>query len=348
LKGGVVFDVDNLIQQRGKLENELSNPDIWNDKDRASQVTREMKRIKRIIEPWVEAKKEVDDLVELFTMALDEKDEELEPEIVEILETLSVKVEDLEKLSLFTGEHDGANTYLTIHSGAGGTEACDWVDMLLRMYLRWAEKQNFKTSIMDILPGEEAGIKSVTVHVEGDFAYGYLRTEIGIHRLVRISPFDSNKRRHTSFASVFCTPEVEDDIVIEIDAKDLRIDTYRSQGAGGQHVNKTDSAVRITHIPTGIVAQCQNERSQHKNKDMAMKILRSKLYEHEQQLKEQERAAQEKEKKDISWGNQIRSYVFQPYTLVKDLRTSVEIGNVASVMDGGIDAFIDASLKKGV
>ena len=348
MKGGVVFDVDNLIQQRGKLENELSNPDIWNNKDRASQVTREMKRIKRIIEPWVEARKEVDDLVELFTMAIEEKEEELEPEIVEILETLSVKVEDLEKLSLFTGEHDGANTYLTIHSGAGGTEACDWVDMLLRMYLRWAEKRRFKTSIMDILPGEEAGIKSVTVHVEGDFAYGYLRTEIGIHRLVRISPFDSNKRRHTSFASVFCTPEVEDDIVIEIDAKDLRIDTYRSQGAGGQHVNKTDSAVRITHIPTGIVAQCQNERSQHKNKDMAMKILRSKLYEHEQQLKEQERAAQEKEKKDISWGNQIRSYVFQPYTLVKDLRTSVEIGNVASVMDGGIDAFIDAALKKGV
>ena len=348
MKGGVVFDVDNLIQQRGKLENELSNPDIWNDKDRASQVTREMKRIKRIIEPWVEAREEVDDLVELYTMALEEKDEELEPEIVEILETLSAKVEDLEKLSLFTGEHDGANTYLTIHSGAGGTEACDWVDMLLRMYLRWAEKRSFKTSIMDILPGEEAGIKSVTAHVEGDFAYGYLRTEIGIHRLVRISPFDSNKRRHTSFASVFCTPEVEDDIVIEIDAKDLRIDTYRSQGAGGQHVNKTDSAVRITHIPTGIVAQCQNERSQHKNKDMAMKILRSKLYEHEQQLKEQERAAQEKEKKDISWGNQIRSYVFQPYTLVKDLRTSVEIGNVASVMDGSIDEFIDAALKKGV
>ena len=348
MKGGVVFDVDNLIQQRGKLENELSNPDIWNDKDRASQVTREMKRIKRIIEPWVEARKEVDDLVELFTMAIEEKEEELEPEIVEILETLSVKVEGLEKLSLFTGEHDGANTYLTIHSGAGGTEACDWVDMLLRMYLRWAEKRSFKTSIMDILPGEEAGIKSVTAHVEGDFAYGYLRTEIGIHRLVRISPFDSNKRRHTSFASVFCTPEVEDDIVIEIDAKDLRIDTYRSQGAGGQHVNKTDSAVRITHIPTGIVAQCQNERSQHKNKDMAMKILRSKLYEHEQQLKEQERAAQEKEKKDISWGNQIRSYVFQPYTLVKDLRTSVEIGNVASVMDGSIDEFIDAALKKGV
>jgi peptide chain release factor 2 len=290
----------------------------------------------------------VDDLVELFGLTLEENDEELEAEIIEMLQSLSVKVENLEKLSLFTGEHDGANTYLTIHSGAGGTEACDWVEMLLRMYLRWAEKQSFRTSIMDILPGDEAGIKSVTTLVEGDYAHGYLKTEIGIHRLVRISPFDSNKRRHTSFASVFCTPEVEDDIVIEIEPRDLRIDTYRSQGAGGQHVNKTDSAVRITHIPTGIVAQCQNERSQHKNKDMAMKILRSKLYEHEQQLKEQERAEQEKEKKDISWGNQIRSYVFQPYTLVKDLRTSVEIGNVASVMDGGIDPFIDAALKKGV
>jgi peptide chain release factor 2 len=216
------------------------------------------------------------------------------------------------------------------------------------MYLRWAEKQSFSTNIMDILPGDEAGLKSVTTHIVGDYAHGYLKTEIGIHRLVRISPFDSNKRRHTSFASVFCTPEVEDDIVIDLDPKDLRIDTYRSQGAGGQHVNKTDSAVRITHTPTGIVAQCQNERSQHKNKDMAMKILRSKLYEHEQHLKDQERAAQEKEKKDISWGNQIRSYVFQPYTLVKDLRTSVEIGNVASVMDGGIDTFIDAALKKGI
>ena len=199
MKGGVVFDVDNLIQKRRELENELSNPAIWNDKDRASHVTREMKKIKRIIEPWIEAKKEVDDLVELFAMAIEENDEEFEPEIFEIIQTLSVKVESLEKLSLFMGEHDGANTYLTIHSGAGGTEACDWVNMLLRMYLRWAEKHGFTTSIMDILPGEEAGIKSVTAHIEGHYAYGYLKTEIGIHRLVRISPFDSNKRRHTSF-----------------------------------------------------------------------------------------------------------------------------------------------------
>lgn len=348
MKGGIAFDVDDLIKQRKKFEEELSNPHIWSNRERANHVTRELKKIKRTVEPWVEAKREVDDLIELYTLALEEKEEELESEIIDTLRKVSTRINDLEKLSLFTGEHDAANAYLIIHSGAGGTEACDWVSMLLRMYLRWAENCGFRTAIMDILPGEEAGIKSVTAHIEGAFAYGYLKTEIGIHRLVRISPFDSNSRRHTSFASVFCTPEVEDDIVIEIDPKDLRIDTYRSQGAGGQHVNKTDSAVRITHIPTGIVAQCQNERSQHKNKDMAMKILRSKLFEHERELKEQERAEKEKEKKDISWGNQIRSYVFQPYTLVKDLRTGVEVGNVTAVMDGEIDDFIEAALKMGV
>jgi peptide chain release factor 2 len=257
-------------------------------------------------------------------------------------------VTKLEKLSMYTGEHDRANAYLTIHAGAGGTEACDWVSMLLRMYLRWAENQGYETEVLDLLPGDEAGIKSVTAYIKGTYAYGNLRTEIGIHRLVRISPFDSNSRRHTSFASVFCTPEVEDDIEVELDAKDLRVDTYRSQGAGGQHVNKTDSAVRITHLPTGIVAQCQNERSQHKNKDMAMKILRSKLYEHYEQEREKEREEQEKNKKDISWGNQIRSYVFQPYTMVKDLRTGVEVGDVNRIMDGDITPFIEAALKDGV
>ncbi len=220
--------------------------------------------------------------------------------------------------------------------------------MLLRMYLRWADRHNLKTKIVDILPGEEAGIKSVTVYMQGQYAYGYLKTEIGIHRLVRISPFDSNRRRHTSFASVFCTPEVDDDIVIDIEPKDLRIDTYRAQGHGGQKVNKTDSAVRVTHIPTGIVAQCQNERSQFKNKDMAMKILKSKLYEHYKAEKDRKKEEQEESKKDISWGNQIRSYVFQPYTLVKDLRTGVEIGNGDAVLDGEIDPFIDAALKKAV
>jgi len=326
----------------------MHDPGIWDEREKANRTAKEIKRLKSIVEPWIEIKKQVNELAELYDLAVEDKEEEFEAEIVATLKTVTVKIEHLEKLSLFKGGNDDASAYLTIHSGAGGTEACDWASMLLRMYLRWAEKNNFKTEIMDILPGEEAGIKSVTVYVKGSYAYGYLRTEIGIHRLVRISPFDSNKRRHTSFASVFCTPEVKDDIVIDIDPKDLRIDTYRSQGAGGQHVNKTDSAVRITHIPTGIVAQCQNERSQFKNKDLAMKILRSKLYEHYKEEKDKEKQEQEKNKKDISWGNQIRSYVFQPYTLVKDLRTGVKIGNGAAVLDGGIDAFIEAALKNAV
>ncbi len=348
MKGGIVFDVDNQIAKRRELEKKLSDPSIWNDKEEAQRVTREIKRIKSVVEPWIEIKKEIEELYDLYNLALEENEESLEDEIKRQIQLLKNRIDKLEKLSLFTDENDSANAYLTIHSGAGGTEACDWVSMLLRMYLRWAEKNGFKTEIVDILPGEEAGIKSVTVYVKGPYAYGYLKTEIGIHRLVRISPFDSNARRHTSFASVFCTPEVDDDIVVEINPKDLKIDTYRSQGAGGQHVNKTDSAVRITHIPTGIVAQCQNERSQHKNKEMAMKILKSKLYEYYKKQRDKEKEEVEKSKKDISWGNQIRSYVFQPYTLVKDLRTGVEVGNAAAVLDGEIDIFIEAALKNKV
>jgi peptide chain release factor 2 len=337
--------VDNLIEKRKNLEHKLTDPDIWNDREEVTAVTREIKKIKSLVDPWISLRRRVDELYDLFSLALEEDEESLEPEIRKSIETLAEEVDDLEKRSLLSGETDEANAYLTIHSGAGGTEACDWVSMLLRMYLRWCENRGFKTEIVDILPGEEAGIKSVTVYVQGLYAYGYLKTEIGIHRLVRISPFDSNARRHTSFASVFVLPEVDEEIVVDVDPKDLKIDTYRSQGAGGQHVNTTDSAVRITHLPTGIVAQCQNERSQHKNRDMAMKILRSKLYEHFRNEQEKEREEVEKNKKDISWGNQIRSYVFQPYTLVKDLRTGVETGNVEAVMDGGIDQFIDAALK---
>jgi len=348
MKGGVAFEVDKLIHRKEELEKKLSDSSIWNDREKAQEITRELKSIKSTIEPWIELKQEVDELYELYNMALEENEESLEKEVEENIKDLWEKAEKLEKRSIFTGEHDDKNAYLTIHSGAGGTESCDWVSMLLRMYLKWAEKHGYKTEIVDILPGEEAGIKSVTVYVKGKYAYGYLKTEIGIHRLVRISPFDSNARRHTSFASVFCIPEVDETIVVDIDPKDLKIDTYRSQGAGGQHVNTTDSAVRITHVPTGIVAQCQNERSQHKNRDMAMKILRSKLYEHFKQEKEKEKQKVEKNKKDISWGNQIRSYVFQPYTLVKDLRTGVETGNGEAVLNGEIDAFIDAVLKKAV
>jgi peptide chain release factor 2 len=348
MKGGVAFEADKLIEERGMLEKELTDPTIWEDRERANRTTSRLKAIKTKVEPWSRIKQEIDDLFELLSMAIEENEEELEAEITQQITGLKKKSGTLEKLSLFSDENDPSSCYLTIHSGAGGTEACDWVSMLLRMYLRWAEQNGYKTQVVDILPGDEAGIKSVTAYIKGEYAYGYLRTEIGIHRLVRISPFDSNSRRHTSFASVFCMPEVDDEIVIDINPKDLKIDTYRSQGAGGQHVNKTDSAVRITHLPTGIVAQCQNERSQHKNKAMATKILRSKLYDHYKEQKDEEKKEQEKTKKDISWGNQIRSYVFQPYTLVKDLRTGVEIGNAEAVLDGKIGEFIDAALKAAV
>ncbi len=249
--------------------------------------------------------------------------------------------------SMLSGEHDRANAILSIHPGAGGTESQDWAEILLRMYLRWAERRGYKTEITDYQPGEGAGIKDATITVSGEYAYGYLRSESGVHRLVRISPFDANKRRHTSFASVHAIPEIEDDIQIEIDETELRIDTYRSSGAGGQHVNKTDSAVRITHIPTGIVVQCQNERSQHKNKATATKILRSKLYKLEEEKQKEKLEEIQGEKKDIGWGNQIRSYVLHPYRMVKDLRTRVETGNADAVLDGEIDNFIEAFLLKG-
>ena len=245
---------------------------------------------------------------------------------------------------MFSGEHDENNALLTIHAGAGGTEAQDWVDMLLRMYLRWAEEKEFKTDILDYLPGDEAGVKSVTVMIKGHYAYGYLRSEMGIHRLVRISPFDTGGRRHTSFASVFIFPELDDNIDIDINEKDLRIDTYRASGAGGQHVNKTSSAVRITHLPTGIVVQCQNERSQHRNKDMAFKMLKARLYDREKEIQAKEQQELHGDKKEIGWGSQIRSYVLQPYRLVKDHRTKCEVGNVDSVLDGDLEPFIKAYL----
>ena len=340
--------MDALVVKKKELEEELGDPNVWNDREHAKEVTTGIKRIKLTVEPWMDVKKEAEELAGLYYMALEEGEEALEEEIKRKIEDLAARVGRLEKLSLFSGEHDDSNAYLTIHSGAGGTEACDWVSMLLRMYLKWAEKNGFKTEVVDILAGEEAGIKSVTAYVKGPYAYGYLKTENGIHRLVRISPFDSNARRHTSFASVFSIPEVEDEIVVSIDPKDLKIDTYRSQGAGGQHVNTTDSAVRITHLPTGIVVQCQNERSQHKNKDTAMKVLNAKLYEFQRQEQNKEKEEREKSKKGISWGNQIRSYVFQPYTLVKDLRTGVETGNSAAVLNGEINIFIEAALKQAV
>jgi peptide chain release factor 2 len=277
-------------------------------------------------------------------MAMEEEDVEASKEVAETLEKLETKVDSFELECMFSGEHDENNALLTIHAGAGGTEAQDWVDMLLRMYLRWAEEKNFKSDILDYLPGDEAGVKGVTVLIKGHYAYGYLRSEMGIHRLVRISPFDAGGRRHTSFASVFIFPELDDNIDIDINEKDLRIDTYRASGAGGQHVNKTSSAVRITHLPTGIVVQCQNERSQHRNKDMAFKMLRARLYEREKELQAKEQEGLHGEKKEIGWGSQIRSYILQPYRMVKDHRTNCEIGNVDGVLDGKLEPFIKAYL----
>ncbi len=281
---------------------------------------------------------------DLYGLARDENDLETLEEIDRDLEKLVHAVRNQEFRAMLGGEDDIRNAIMTIHAGAGGTEAQDWAQMILRMYLRWSEQRGFKTSIIDFQPGDEAGVKSVTVTLEGEYAYGYARAEIGIHRLVRISPFDAGNRRHTSFASVFVYPEVDEKIQVEVDENDLRIDTYRSTGAGGQHVNKTDSAVRITHIPTGIVVQCQNERSQHKNKAMAMKVLKSRLYEIKLREKNEKLSEMEKSKKDIAWGSQIRSYVLHPYKMVKDHRTNLEVGNVNRVLDGEIDDFIEAFL----
>jgi peptide chain release factor 2 len=300
--------------------------------------------MKNKLEKWLILKQEFDSLKELYELALSEKDQTFEDEIRNNLDSLEEQFRKNELIELFSEEHDDAAAFLTIHSGAGGTEACDWAKMLLRMYTRWAENHGYKVEIIDFLEAD-GGIKSVCIEISGTYAYGYLKTESGVHRLVRISPFDANKRRHTSFASVYCTPVIDDEIEVDIKQDDLRIDTFRAQGAGGQHINKTDSAVRITHFPTGIVVQCQNERSQYKNKAVAMKVLKSRLYEYFKKEKDKEMEKLEQEKKDIAWGSQIRSYVFQPYTLVKDHRTKYEIGNIAAVMDGGLDQFIEESLR---
>ena len=302
-----------------------------------------LKRLRDTFDPWKELKARFRDVKELFDLAVEEGDESIGEEIAAGLGSLRATYEQLKLLQLLGEENDPLPAFLTIHSGAGGTEACDWVSMLLRMYTRWAENHGYSTAILDMLEAE-GGIKSVTLEITGEYAYGFLKSETGIHRLVRISPFDASRRRHTSFASVFASPVIDDTIEVEIKTEDLRIDTYRAGGAGGQHVNKTDSAVRITHLPTGIVVQCQNERSQHKNKAMAMKVLRSRLYEHYREQQDAEREKQESEKKDIAWGNQIRSYVFQPYSMVKDHRTKAETGNVQAVMDGDIDQFIESYL----
>jgi peptide chain release factor 2 len=280
----------------------------------------------------------------LLELAREGADEEIEKDLEQSTGRIEQEVAELEFKRMLSGDNDFNNAIVSIHAGAGGTEAQDWSEMLLRMYLRWAERRGFKAAIVDILQGEEAGVKSATFTVNGDYAFGYLKAEVGIHRLVRISPFDANARRHTSFASVFVYPDIEDDVVIEIDDKDLRVDTFRASGAGGQHVNKTESAIRITHLPTGIVVQCQNERSQHMNRAMAMKLLKARLYEKEMEEREKERDKLYASKKQIAWGSQIRSYILQPYQLVKDHRTGKEVGNVDAVLNGDLDGFIEAYL----
>jgi peptide chain release factor 2 len=304
----------------------------------------ELKGLKSRYEPWVKLRKETEDLEAFYELAQEEKDETQCPEIEETLKGLQARYERQNLLELMSGEVDRNGCYLAVHSGAGGTEACDWSQMLYRMYLRWAERRGFSLEEEDRLEAE-GGIKSATVKIEGDYAYGYLKGESGVHRLVRISPFDANARRHTSFASVYVFPVLDDSVEVEIRPEDLRVDTYRSGGAGGQHVNKTDSAVRFTHIPTGIVVACQNERSQIKNRAIAMNMLKARLYEYYRQEKEKENERFAQEKKDISWGMQIRSYVFQPYTMVKDARTRAETGNIQAVMDGDIDPFIEEYLR---
>jgi peptide chain release factor 2 len=304
----------------------------------------ELKRLNRRLDPWKALLEKMEDLETLYELASEEEDESHEKEITAQLAKVESIYRDLNLTELFHGEFDENDAFVTIHSGAGGTEACDWTEMLLRMYSRWAERKDFSMEILDILE-VEGGVKSVTFQLEGDYAFGLLKSEIGVHRLVRISPFDSSGRRHTSFASVYVSPVIDDTIEVDIKSEDLRVDTYRAQGAGGQHVNTTDSAVRITHLPTNIVVQCQNERSQHKNRDIAMKMLRSQLYEHYKAEQEKEQQKHAQEKKDIAWGSQIRSYVFQPYTMVKDHRNKHEVGNIQAVMDGEIDEFITAYLN---
>jgi peptide chain release factor 2 len=322
----------------------MSEPNFWETNGGAQKILKEQASLLESISPWKQEKKELEEMEILLQLIEEQGDEKEAHELLEKIQKSEEAIGQMEFRRMLGGEHDSRNAIVSINAGAGGTEAQDWVEMLLRMYLRWSEKMGYRAEIIDILPGEEAGLKNVTFIVSGPYAYGYLKAEIGIHRLVRISPFDAGARRHTSFASVFVYPEVSDDIVIQIDEKDLRIDTFRSSGAGGQHVNKTDSAVRITHLPTGIVVQCQNERSQHKNKATALKILKARLYEKEMKEKEEKLEELHSGKKEIAWGSQIRSYVMHPYKMVKDHRTNKVIHDVERVMDGEIDELMKAYL----
>ncbi|WP_221037044.1 peptide chain release factor 2 [Borrelia sp. HM] len=336
-----LFDSNKLKAQIKEYEIQINNENFWNDNKKAQEILKQQNILKSKIEPWEELICKLKDLKDLCDIAEGEEDIML---LDQELEKLRMQYKNVLTISYFKEDIDINNAFLTIHSGAGGTEACDWVSMLYRVYLRYAERRGYKTELIDLLEAE-GGIKSVTIEIKGEYAYGFLKSEVGIHRLIRISPFDAAKKRHTSFASIFLDPVIDDKIEIIIKPEDIRIDTYRASGAGGQHVNKTSSAVRITHLQTGIVTQSQTDRSQHRNKELAMKVLKSRLYEYYKTLEQQKNKSQQEEKKDISWGNQIRSYIFQPYTLVKDHRTKFENPNIISVMDGNIDNFIEEYLK---
>ena len=344
---GGIFDIEAKQERLEEVNLELENPELWNDPERATKISKEKSQLDNVIGVITALDDKLEDAKAMIDLAMEADDATLLADVQAELDEAEAKVADLEFKRMFSGEMDGNNCYVDIQSGSGGTEAQDWAEMLLRMYLRWCESHGFKADIMELSAGGVAGIKSASIHVKGDYAFGWLRTEIGVHRLVRKSPFDSNNGRHTSFAAVFVSPEIDDNIEIDINPADLRIDTYRSSGAGGQHVNTTDSAVRITHQPTGIVVACQNERSQHANKDTAMKMLRAKLYEREMMQRMEKQQALEDTKSDIGWGSQIRSYVLDD-SRIKDLRTGVETSNTQAVLDGDLDKFIEASLKAGL
>ncbi len=344
----VIFDLDTKEREVARLDGIMAAPNFWDSNEAAQKTIAEANVLKKWVDTWANLSRQFHDVADLYELAKAENDAATLKDIEADAEKLEARIESVEMSIMLSDKDDPRNAILTIHPGAGGTESQDWAEMLMRMYIRWMERHGFEYSVLDFLPGEEAGVKSATIEVHGEYAYGLLKAEIGVHRLVRISPFDANKRRHTSFVSVFTYPEIDDvsEYDIIIDEKDLKIDTYRASGAGGQHINKTESAIRITHLPTNIVVQCQNERSQHKNKASAMKLLRSRLYQRHREEREEEKNKLSAQKKKIEWGSQIRSYVFQPYTLVKDHRTNFEIGNIQAVMDGAIDPFIHAYLKE--
>lgn len=344
MKWGIHFDIARKEEKIAELEYKMGEPTFWDNPETAQKITQELNDVKTGVDKYKHILQKFEDMQVLWEMGMEDKDESVLDDVESEIKEINEAMEQLELELLLSGKYDASNAILTLHAGAGGTEAQDWTQMLLRMYGRWAERNGFSVETVDLLPGDEAGVKSVTLMIKGHNAYGYLKSEKGVHRLVRISPFDANSRRHTSFSACDVMPEIDDDVEVDINMADVRVDTYRASGAGGQHINKTDSAVRMTHIPTGIVAQCQSERSQLQNREQCLRLLRARLFELEQQKKEKELAALEGDQQKIEWGSQIRSYVFHPYNLVKDHRTNTETSDTQGVMDGDINRFIEAYL----